>query len=98
MSGAELLIARLARVGGREDRACLHFADMLRGLWDRLMNRRQGARADRETERAGMSRAERRFVDERVEDRQAEGFVEEHLGGIDPERLLAEGEAPREER
>jgi hypothetical protein len=45
-----------------------------------------------------MSRAERRFVDESVEDRQAEGFVEEHLGGIDPKRLQAEGEAPRDER
>jgi hypothetical protein len=71
---------------------------MVRGLWDRLMNRREVPTADRETERAAMSRAERRFIDESVEDSQAEGFVEEHLGGIDPERLLGEPEAPREER
>ena len=39
-------------------------------------------------ERAAMSPREREFVDESVEDRQAEGFVEEHLGGFRPERLL----------
>jgi len=60
------------------------------------MRRRQEAIGQRETEEAGMSRAERRFAAESVEDRQADGFVEEHLGGIDPERLLGEDGAPRD--
>ena len=44
-----------------------------------------------------MSPAERRFVEESVEDRQADDFVAEHLGGIDPGRLVEEGEPPRED-
>jgi hypothetical protein len=58
--------------------------------------RREGASAvEREIEREHMSPAERRFTRESVEDHQAEGFVGEHLGGVDPERLLEDDEPPR---
>lgn len=43
-----------------------------------------------------MSPAERRFVDERIEDHQADEFVAEHLGGTDPARLVEDDEPPRE--
>jgi hypothetical protein len=68
---------------------------MLRGLWSRLMGRSRDAAVAREAEEEHMSRAERRFVDESVEDHQADEFVGEHLGGIRPERLLDEDEPPR---
>jgi hypothetical protein len=35
-----------------------------------------------------MSPAERSFVEEPVENHAADAFAAEHLGGIDPERLL----------
>ena len=43
-----------------------------------------------------MSPAERRFVEESVDDRQADEFVGEHLGGVDPNRLLDDDAPPRE--
>lgn len=42
----------------------------------------------REAEEPQISPAERRFVEEPVEDHAADTFAAEHLGGIDPERLL----------
>jgi hypothetical protein len=59
------------------------------------MRRESAVAVEREIEREQMSRAERRFTRESVEDHQAEGFVGEHLGGIDPERLLEDDEPPR---
>jgi hypothetical protein len=53
-----------------------------------LLRRRQTERATEHAEEAGMSPAERRFTRESVEDHQAEEFVKEHLGGVDPERLI----------
>lgn len=41
-----------------------------------------------------MSPAERRMTGESVEDIQADKFVSEHLGGIDPERLMGEDRPP----
>lgn len=41
-----------------------------------------------------MTRSERDFANESVDDRQAEEFVKEHLGGVDPERLI-DDDAPR---
>jgi hypothetical protein len=66
------------------------------GFWDRLLGRRRDAAVEREAEEEQMSPDERRFVDESVEDRQADEFVGEHLGGVDPARLLEEDEPPRE--
>jgi hypothetical protein len=37
-----------------------------------------------------MSKEERSFADESVEDHASEGFAAEHLGGIDPEPLEPE--------
>jgi hypothetical protein len=68
----------------------------MRGFWDRLIGRRRDAAARREAEEEQMSPAERRFVNESVEDHQADEFVEEHLGGIDPNRLLEEDQPPRD--
>jgi hypothetical protein len=43
-----------------------------------------------------MSPAERHFTGESVDDFQADEFVSEHLGGIQPERRLGEDEPPRD--
>jgi hypothetical protein len=57
------------------------------------MGRRQEATIRREAEDARMSRAERDFAKESTEDHQADEFVQDHLGGINPERLLGDDEA-----
>jgi len=44
-----------------------------------------------------MSPAERRFVEESVEDHQADAFIEEHLGGVDPNRLVEDDRPPRDD-
>ncbi len=58
------------------------------------MGRRNDAAVERAVEEQQMSPTERDFVEESVEDRQADIETEAHLGGIDPERLL-DGETPR---
>ena len=64
------------------------------GFWDRLMGRRRDAANRREAEEEQMSKAERRAVEQSVDDFQADQFVDEHLGGINPNRLLG-GDEPR---
>jgi len=59
------------------------------------MGRERDGAIKRETEREKMSPAERRFEEESVDDIQADAFVSEHLGGINPERLLDDDEPPR---
>jgi hypothetical protein len=68
---------------------------MLRDLWNRLMGRERAEAIQHEAERERMSPAERRFTAESVEDHQADEFVDEHLGGVNPERLLEDDEPPR---
>lgn len=70
---------------------------MLRELWNRFVGREQAsAAAEREAELEQMSPAERRFASESAEDIQADEFVGEHLGGIEPERLLGENDPQRD--
>jgi hypothetical protein len=59
------------------------------------MGRSRDAALKREGEEEKMTRAEREFVEEGVKDHQADEFVAEHLGGIDPNRLLGDDEPPR---
>ena len=66
------------------------------GFWTRLLGRRRAAAARREAGEEQMSKEERRFIDQRFDDYQADEFVEEHLGGIDPKRLSGEDRPPRE--
>ena len=68
---------------------------MLRALWDRLMGRNRDRAVAQESERERMSPAERHFAEESVDNFQADEFVSEHLGGIEPERLSGEDEPPR---
>ncbi|HZQ63776.1 MAG TPA: hypothetical protein VFA66_00935 [Gaiellaceae bacterium] len=56
------------------------------GLWDRLLGRIRRDAIRREAEEENMSPAERRLASESIEDLQADRFVQEHLGGFDPER------------
>ncbi len=58
------------------------------------MRRERAAAVERETELEHMSGAERRFEEESVEDHQADSFADEHLGGINPNRLI-EDDDPR---
>jgi hypothetical protein len=67
------------------------------GFWDRLLGRRREAAVRREAEEEQMSPAERRFVEESVEDHQADAFIEEHLGGVDPNRLVEDDRPPRDD-
>ncbi len=60
------------------------------GVLSRWLSRRKEATAQREQEKAQMSPEERRFVDEGIEGHQADELVEEHLGGVDPDRLLGD--------
>lgn len=69
---------------------------MLGALWNRLVGRRNEDAVRRDTEIEHMSPAERRFVEESAEDRQADLAVDERLGGIDPARLLDDGAPPRD--
>ena len=59
------------------------------------MGREREAAIKHETEREQMSPDERRLEEESVEDIQADAFVGEHLGGINPERLIEDDEPPR---
>ncbi len=68
---------------------------MLRDIWNRLVQSRRQAAIDREIEKEQMSPEERRFAEESIEDMQADEFAREHLGGVDPDRLLGDG--PRRE-
>jgi predicted RNA-binding protein Jag len=67
----------------------------LKDLVDRLRGKRRADAVEREVEAEQMSPAERRIVGESVEDRQADVAAEEHLGGIEPDRLLDDDTPPR---
>ena len=56
-------------------------------FWERLFRRLHPGAIRREAEEEQMSPAERRLVSEPIEDLEADRFVQEHLGGVDPERL-----------
>jgi hypothetical protein len=64
-------------------------------LWNRFLARRHTHAVERRAETGRRSPAERRYIDESMEDRQADGVAGEWLGGIDPARLLDDGERPR---
>ena len=66
------------------------------GIWERLRARRRAAVIRREEQEEQMSPEERRFIDEGVEGNQADEFVTEHLGGINPNRLLGDDEPRRD--
>ena len=57
-----------------------------------MTRRETDAAVQREAERERMSPAERSFEEESVDDIQADTFVSEHLGGINPERLIEDDE------
>ena len=67
---------------------------MLRDLWNRITGRSREEAVKREIERERGSPEDRRLASESVENLQADEFVAEHLGGVEPERL-AEDEPPR---
>ena len=58
------------------------------------MGRRRDEAVERETERERGSPSERRLAQESLEDYQADEFVAEHLGGVEP-KPPAEDEPPR---
>ena len=63
---------------------------VLRGLWARLAGRSRDHAVAREIEREHMSPAERHRTAESIEDIQADESAAEHLGGVEPDRLLDE--------
>jgi hypothetical protein len=59
-------------------------------LWSRITKPFRDSAIERETEELQMSPEEREYVEEPVEDHAADEVAAEHLGGIDPNRLLQE--------
>jgi hypothetical protein len=57
-------------------------------FWKKLMGRRADAAHHRAEEAGVETPAERHVADEGVEGLAADEAVEEHLGGVDPERLV----------
>jgi hypothetical protein len=58
-------------------------------MFKRLLSRLRGEGPERRGQReATMSPGERSYSRERVEEHGVDEFVEEHLGGIEPNRLL----------
>jgi hypothetical protein len=57
-------------------------------FWKRLMGRRDAAAARRAEEARNETPAERREAAEGVEGVAADEFVQEGLGGVDPNRLI----------
>lgn len=70
--------------------------NMMRTFWNRLLARRKAGAAERSAEYERRSPAERRFVDESIEDRTSDLAADEWLGGSDPQRLLDTEESPRD--
>lgn len=62
----------------------------LRAWWERRKARHRAEEEEREDEEQGMSRAERQFIHESVEDHAADAESSAHLGGVNPNRLLDE--------
>jgi predicted RNA-binding protein Jag len=62
----------------------------LRAWWEQRKRRHQAEEEERENEEQGMSRAERKFIHESVEDHAADDEASAHLGGINPNRLLGD--------
>jgi hypothetical protein len=70
---------------------------VLGGLWAKLTRGRRESAVEREATMEKMSPEEREFIEEPLEDTQADDFAAGHLGGIDPERLLADGAPPADD-
>ncbi len=68
----------------------------MRTFWSRLLARRKAGAVERRAEYERRTPAERRIVDESIEDRTSESAAEEWLGGSDPQRLLNTEESPRD--
>lgn len=73
----------------------------LKDRWNRLMGKSNtaaanGAAVEHEIEVEQMTPAERHTVEESIDDKKADAAAAEHLGGIDPGRLLADEEPPKD--
>jgi hypothetical protein len=62
----------------------------IKAWWAQRKAKHQAEEAEREDEEQHMSRAERAFIHESVEDHVADSETSAHLGGINPNRLLGE--------
>jgi len=62
----------------------------LRAWWQQRKAKHLAEEEERENEEQGMSRAERQFIHESVEDHAADAETSAHLGGINPNRLLGD--------
>jgi hypothetical protein len=69
-------------------------SSMLRNLWNRLAGRETAAAERREAELEHMSPEEQKFERESIDDYQADEVAREHLGVIEPDRLLEDDSPP----
>jgi hypothetical protein len=65
----------------------------LKDTWNRLLGKRTAVAVEHEVEAEQMSPEERHFVGESIDGKQADVAAAEHLGGVDPARLISD-EAP----
>ena len=69
---------------------------MLKERWNRLMGGKSATAVEHEVEKEQMTPTERHDVEESVDDKKADAAAGEHLGGIDPERLLGDEEPAKD--
>jgi hypothetical protein len=66
----------------------------MRSLWKRFVDRGRKEEAEFLADESTMTAGERAIDDEGFEGHQADEFVEEHLGGSDPGRLIEDDRPP----
>jgi hypothetical protein len=71
-------------------------ASTLKERWNRLMGAKSATTVEQEVEKEQMAPAERHDVEQSIDDKKADAAAGEHVGGIDPERLLGDEEPPKD--
>ena len=69
---------------------------MLKERWNRLMGAKSANAVEHEVEKEQMTSTERHDVEESIDDKKADAAAAEHIGGIDPERLLGDEAPPKD--
>jgi hypothetical protein len=69
----------------------------LREWGNRMLGDRRETAEEREREREERGADEREHVSESADELEADEFAAEHLGGVDPDRLLPGGKPPAQD-
>jgi hypothetical protein len=69
----------------------------LRDWWNRMLGDRRETADERVVDRERQTADERAHVSESADELEADEFAAEHLGGVDPDRLLPGGKPPAQD-